>query len=59
MGTGGSPHGQKLGIFKCTFNSGGSVSFTGEHGSISLSLSAEDAAYFVVGQSYEFAATKP
>jgi hypothetical protein len=68
MGTGGGPTRQDLGLLKCVHKSPSSlgkvvVTFAGQDeessGTAIFRLSAEDAEYFAVGQSYEFTATRP
>jgi len=63
MGTGGGPHGQSLGILKCTnktpLGEQVSVSFSSADGSASFLMNAEQSEYFTVGQSYHLSATQP
>jgi len=61
MGGGSGPRdgGKKIGVFQCTSNADGHVMLSSELGDIALVLPDEDAAYFVVGQSYAIDAKKP
>jgi hypothetical protein len=60
----GGPHGQSLGILKCTnktpeHDGKVSVTFSGSHSSAVFTLDVEDAEYFTVGESYDFSAITP
>jgi hypothetical protein len=64
MGSGGGPHGQDMGLLKCTSKTildNGKVSayFSGEGSSAVFHLKAEDAEYFTIGQKYQFKAVVP
>ena len=64
MGSGGGPHGQALGLMKCTSktildNGKVSVYFSGDGSSAVHHLEAADAEYFTVGQKYHFKAETP
>ena len=64
MSAGGGPTKLDLGLLKCvdkleTVGGKVSVSFSTGKGSAVFSLSKEDADYFVVGEHYDFVATKP
>ena len=64
-GSGPPPKGQVVGIFKCVYKSDaedGIVTVTlnsSTRGTAVLRRSEEDAAYYVVGESYELSTSKP
>jgi hypothetical protein len=63
MGGGGNPHGQSVGLMNCTgkTDEGKKVflSFSGDSGSASFTVSKEVAEYFTVGATYEVSFTTP
>lgn len=63
MSDAGGPHGQSLGLLKCSnkteLGEKVSISFSGEHGSASFLMDKESAEYFALDAHYHFLATHP